>query len=128
MKFSEKMLLIKQGATLADIKKLEEEEAAEIAEGKNNNSPIVEPKDPKPKEVEPKEDNKNEELLSALEASKLALEEATKANEKLKTDYEALNEEFIKLTNKQTVQDPEPYTGVEVFDELFNNHKSKEES
>ena len=34
MKFSEKMLLLKQGATFADVKKMEEEEALEIAEGK----------------------------------------------------------------------------------------------
>ena len=125
MKFSEKMLLIKQGATLADIKKLEEEEAAEIAEAKKNNP---EDKKDNPEDKKDNPDDKKDEILTALEAAKLALDEANKTNEKLKRDYEALNEQFIGLTNKQTVNNPKPYTANEVFDELFNNHKDKEES
>ena len=126
MKFSEKMLLIKQGATLADIKKLEEEEAAEIAEAKKNNP---EDKKDNPEDKKDNPDDNKDEILTALEAAKVALEEANKTNESLKRENEALNEKFISLTNKQTVKEEKPYTSAEVFDELFNNHKNtKEES
>lgn len=122
MKFSEKMLLIKQGATIADLKKLEEEEAAEIAESKliekdGNGEP-----DP---DAELTDDKK--EILSALEAANLALAEAKSTMEKQKADYEALNEKFLKLTNAQPQAEVKQYGGAEVFDELFNNHSKKEE-
>ncbi len=137
MKFSEKMLLLKQGATFADVKKMEEEEALEIAEGKKHEgepkSQEGEPKsqegEPKSQEGEPKsQEVDNKELLSALEAATLALEESKATIDKQKKDYELLNEEFLKLTNSQTVNDNVTKTGADVFAELFNNQSNKEES
>jgi len=136
MKFSEKMLLLKQGATFADVKKMEEEEALEIAEGKKHQDDVSNHQD----DVNNQQDDANnqhdannqpkdsKELLSALEAATLALEESKATIDKQKKDYELLNEEFLKLTNSQTVNDNVTKTGADVFAELFNNQSNKEES
>lgn len=136
MKFSEKMLLLKQGATFADVKKMEEEEALEIAEGKkhqdntNNQDDANNHQD----DANGSQDDANnqhedaKELLSALEAATLALEESKATIDKQKKDYEKLNEEFLKLTNSQTVNDNITKTGADVFAELFNNQSNKEEN
>ena len=116
MKFSEKMLLIKQGATMADIKKLEEEEAAEIAASK------VEVKE----DIVVKEDPEKKEMLTALEASNKALEESKELLKKKDDDLAALNEKFTKLANQQTVVEPPAYTEKEVFEELFTASKKEE--
>ena len=122
MKFSEKMLLLKQGATFADVKKMEEEEALEIAEGKKHTD------EPEKQEDAPEKQEDAKELLSALEAATLALEESKATIDKQKKDYELLNEEFLKITNSQTVNDNITKTGADVFAELFNNQSNKEES
>lgn len=127
MKFSEKMLLLKQGATFADIKKMEEEEALEIAEGKKHTDDSHEDA-PESQENENESHEDSKELLSALEAATLALEESKVTIDKQKKDYELLNEEFLKLTNSQTVNDNITKTGADVFAELFNNQSNKEES
>lgn len=124
MKFSEKMLLIKQGATMADLKKMEEEEAAEIAASKEKEQNEQEEKE-SDSNAELNDDKK--EILSALEAANLALTEAKSTIEKQKSDYEALNEKFLKFTNGQEQAEVKQYGGAEVFDELFNNHTKKEE-
>ena len=123
MKFSEKMLLLKQGATFADVKKMEEEEALEIAEGKKHQDDANGSQDDA--NNQPKD---SKELLSALEAATIALEESKATIDKQKKDYELLNEEFLKLTNSQTVNDNITKTGADVFAELFNNQSNKEES
>ena len=123
MKFSEKMLLLKQGATFADVKKMEEEEALEIADSKKHQDDANGSQDDANNQHE---DTK--ELLSALEAATLALEESKATIDKQKKDYEKLNEEFLKLTNSQTVNDNITKTGADVFAELFNNQSNKEES
>ena len=129
MKFSEKMLLLKQGATFADVKKMEEEEALEIAEGKKHVDDPKSPEgDPKLTEGDPKLPEDANELLTALEAATLALEQSKVTIEQQKKDYEKLNEEFLKLTNSQTVNDNVTKTGADVFAELFNNQSNKEES
>lgn len=120
MKFSEKMLLIKSGATLADIKKLEEEEAIEIEESKKHDDKKDSPEDKK----DSPEDNK--ELLTALEAATLALEQSKATIEQQKKDYEKLNDEFLKLTNSQTVNDNVTKTGADVFAELFTNQNKED--
>lgn len=127
MKFSEKMLLLKQGATFADVKKMEEEEALEIAEGKKHTDDSHEDV-PESQEDEKESHEDAKELLSALEAATLALEESKATIDKQKKDYEKLNEEFLKLTNSQTVNDNITKTGADVFAELFNNQSNKEES
>lgn len=127
MKFSEKMLLLKQGATFADVKKIEEEEALEIAEGKKHVDDSQEDA-PESQENENESHEDSKELLSALEAATLALEESKATIDKQKKDYELLNEEFLKLTNSQTLNDNITKTGADVFAELFNNQSNKEES
>lgn len=121
MKFSEKMLLIKQGATMADIKKLEEEEALEIAATKEKSETtediVVD---------EEKEDPEKTEILTALEAANKALEESKELLKKKDDDLAALNEKFTKLTNQQTVVEPPAYTEKEVFEELFTASKKEE--
>ena len=126
MKFSEKMLLIKSGATLADIKKLEEEEAAEITDSKKHEeeSQDVEGNSPEDNKVS-SEDAK--ELLTALEAATLALEQSKATIEQQKKEYEKLNDEFLKLTNSQTVNDNVTKTGADVFAELFTQNQNKED-
>lgn len=130
MKFSEKMLLLKQGATFADVKKMEEEEALEIADGKKHQDDANGSQD----DANNQQDDANnqhadtKELLSALEAATLALEESKATIDKQKKDYELLNDEFLKLTNSQTVNDNITKTGADVFAELFNNQSNKEES
>ena len=127
MKFSEKMLLIKSGATLADIKKLEEEEAIEIEESKKHDDKKDSPEDKKDSPEDKKdspEDNK--ELLTALEAATLALEQSKATIEQQKKDYEKLNDEFLKLTNSQTVNDNVTKTGADVFAELFTNQNKED--
>ena len=129
MKFSEKMLLLKQGATFADVKKMEEEEALEIAEGKKHTDEPEKQEDaPEKQEDAPEKQEDAKELLSALEAATLALEESKATIDKQKKDYELLNEEFLKITNSQTVNDNITKTGADVFAELFNNQSNKEES
>lgn len=137
MKFSEKMLLLKQGATFADVKKMEEEEALEIAESKMHQDDANKQQDDTNKQQDDankQQDDANnqhedaKELLSALEAATLALEESKATIDKQKKDYELLNEEFLKLTNSQTVNDNITKTGADVFAELFNNQSNKEES
>ena len=113
MKFSEKMLLIKQGATMAEIRKLEEEEAAEAAEV------------PEVPEV-PEESEEKKEILSALEAANKALEESRNVIQKQKDELEALNEKFTVFANQQTITDPPAYTEKEVMQELFNSKKKEE--
>ena len=130
MKFSEKMMLLKQGATFADVKKMEEEEAQEIAEGKKHQDDANNQQD----DANNHQDDANnqhkddKELLTALEAATLALEQSKATIEQQKKDYEKLNEEFLKLTNSQTVNDNVTKTGADVFAELFNNQSNKEES
>lgn len=128
MKFSEKLLLIKAGATLADIKKLEEEEAAEIEAAKNHDEDKNNQDDDKKSSDDEKNssDDEKKELLSALEAANLALEQSKNALEAKTKDYEKLNEEFLKLTNSQTVNDNVTKTGADVFAELFNNSTKEE--
>lgn len=125
MKFSEKMLLIKQGATLADIKKFEEEEAAEIAESKNN-SPDESNPEVKESEKDPKTSEDDKSILTALEAATKALEESKNIIQKQKDDLEAMNEKFLKLTNGQTVAENTIYTEKEVMQELFKPNKKEE--
>ena len=114
MKFSEKMLLIKQGATLADIKKLEEEEALELQET--------------PEELKevPEESEEKKEILTALEAANKALEESRNIIQKQKDELEAMNEKFTIFANQQTITDPPAYTEKEVMQELFNPKKKEE--
>jgi len=129
MKFSEKMLLIKQGATLADIKNLEEEEAAEIAEAKNHegdNNQQDDANNPQSDGNNSQEVDNTKELLSALEAANLALEQSKATIEQQKKDYEKLNDEFLKLTNSQTVNDNVTKTGADVFAELFTNQTKED--
>ena len=136
MKFSEKMLLLKQGATFADVKKMEEEEALEIAEGKRHQDDANNHQDDANNhqdDANNQDDVNNQpkdskDLLSALEAATLALEESKATIDKQKKDYEKLNDEFLKLTNSQTVNDNITKTGADVFAELFNNQSNKEES
>lgn len=136
MKFSEKMLLLKQGATFADVKKMEEEEALEIAEGKKHQDDVNNQQDDannQQDDANGSQDDANnhqddKELLTALEAATLALEESKATIDKQKKDYEKLNEEFLKLTNSQTLNDNVTKTGADVFAELFNNQSNKEES
>lgn len=125
MKFSEKMLLIKSGATLADIKKLEEEEALEIEEGKKHQD---EPQDDNNKSQDDATNSQEDakELLSALEAATIALEQSKATIEQQKKDYEKLNDEFLKLTNSQTVNDNVTKTGADVFAELFTNQNKED--
>lgn len=126
MKFSEKMLLIKQGATLADIKKFEEEEAAEIAECKNNSPDESNPEEVKEPEKDPKTSEDDKSILTALEAATKALEESKNVIQKQKDDLEAMNEKFLKLTNGQTVAENTTYTEKEVMQELFKPNKKEE--
>lgn len=126
MKFSEKMLLLKQGATLADIKKLEEEEAAEIAESKNNSPDESNPGEVKEPEKDPKTSEDDKSILTALEAATKALEESKNVIQKQKDDLEAMNEKFLKLTNGQTVAETKTYTEKEVMQELFKPNKKEE--
>ena len=129
MKFSEKMLLLKQGATFADVKKMEEEEALEIAEGKKHQDNTNNQDDANNHQDDVNNQPKDtKELLTALEAATLALEESKVTIDKQKKDYEKLNDEFLKLTNSQTVNDNITKTGADVFAELFNNQSNKEES
>lgn len=128
MKFSEKLLLIKAGATLTDIKKLEEEEAAEIEASKNHDEDKNNQDDEKNSSDDEKNssDDEKKELLTALEAANLALEQSKNALDAKTKEYEKLNEEFLKLTNSQTVNDNVTKTGADVFAELFNNSTKEE--
>lgn len=120
MKFSEKMLLIKSGATLADIKKLEEEEALEIEEAKKHQDANNQQGDANNQQGDAKE------LLTALNAANLALEQSKATIEQQKKDYEKLNDEFLKLTNSQTVNNNVTKTGADVFAELFTNQNKED--
>lgn len=133
MKFTEKLQFIKSGATWAEIKQLEEQEAAEIEASKKKQGPDPAAEPPKegtepPKEgTEPsKEPEPNNELLTALEAATKALEESKATITKQKDELAKLNEDFAKLNNKQTVAETHVDTAADVMKQLFKPETKKE--
>lgn len=119
MKFTEKLQFIKSGASWAEIKQLEEQEAAEIELSKKKQEPdlAAEP----PKESEP-----NNELLTALEAATKALEESKATITKQQDELAKLNEDFAKLNNRQTVAETHVDTAADVMKQLYKPETKKE--
>lgn len=128
MKFTDKMQLLKQGVSFAEIKELELEEAAEIeASKKHTDEGAKEPEnEPKESEVDKTTNEDVKELKSALELATKALEESKATIEKQKDELTKLNEDFTKLVNKQTVAEKTELTATDVMKELFNPDKKKE--
>lgn len=128
MKFTDKMQLLKQGVSFAEIKELEMEEAAEIEASKKHpeNEPKEPENEPKTPEVDKTTDADVKELKSALEVATKALEESKATIEKQKDELTKLNEDFTKLVNKQTVAEKTELTATDVMKELYNPDKKKE--
>lgn len=126
MKFTEKLQFIKSGATWAEIKQLEEQEAAEIEASKKKQEPDPAAEPPKEGTEPPKEPEPNNELLTALEAATKALEESKATITKQQDELTKLNEDFAKLNNKQTVAETHVDTAADVMKQLFKPETKKE--
>lgn len=126
MKFTEKLQFIKSGATWAEIKQLEEQEAAEIEASKKKQEPDPAAEPPKEPELEPESKEPNNELLTALEAATKALEESKATITKQQDELAKLNEDFAKLNNKQTVAETHVDTAADVMKQLFKPETKKE--
>lgn len=126
MKFTEKLQFIKSGATWAEIKQLEDQEAAEIEASKKKQVPDPANETPKEPELEPESKEPNNELLTALEAATKALEESKAVVAKQQDELAKLNEDFAKLNNKQTVAETHVDTAADVMKQLFKPETKKE--
>lgn len=126
MKFTEKLQFIKSGATWAEIKQLEEQEAAEIESSKKKQEPEPAAEPPKEPQNEPESKEPNNELLTALEAATKALEESKTTITKQQDELAKLNEDFAKLNNKQTVAETHVDTAADVMKQLFKPETKKE--
>lgn len=125
MKFAEKLQFIKAGASWSEIKKLEEQEAAEIADLKKKPEPTPEPEPEPTPEPDPTPEPKDKELISALEAANKALEESKATIAKQQDDLAKLNEQFATLNNKQTVAETHVDTAADVMKQLYKPDKKE---
>lgn len=113
MKASEKIQLMLKGTKMEDIKALEEQEEKEAAE-----------EAARLQEEEKKEEEKEN---TALEAALNLVNELESKLETKEDELTKLNNEFVKLTNKQTIiEEPDNYSASDVMKELFHPNKTKE--
>lgn len=119
MKASEEIGLLLKGVKREEIAALKEKEAAELKEAEEAAAKKAEEEATKKAEANKKE-------LSALETAKGMIEDLENKLQAKEDELAKLNKEFAELNNKQTVkEEPEKYTGKEVFSELFKSKKEE---
>ena len=119
MKASEEIGLLLKGVKREEIAALKEKEAAELKEAEEAAAK-------KAAEEAAKKAEEGKEEISSLETAKGLIEDLENKLQAKEDELAKLNKQFAELNNKQTVkEEPEKYTGTEVFSELFKSKKEE---